>query len=162
MALRSAQGSGRKFASNPREQPLRFVQPRLRSYSLLPVLFGRNWEVDVKRGTFADYAGDFYPPSVLLDDTVYGGKAKAGPFACSFRREKRFKHAREMLRSNAASRVANGQTDVWSVRRSQVALHVLLVDAHNRSRETELSAVRHGFARVHGQVADELFDQSGV
>src|SRR5581483_2937474 len=60
---------------------------------------------DVKGGADIEFAGDFNPTLVLLDNPIDRGEAKAGAFANFLGGEERLEDAREILRFDTAPRV---------------------------------------------------------
>ena len=98
----------------------------------------------------------------MFHDAVYGGQSEARTFPLLLSREKRFEDARSGYLIHTDTGVVDGQSDVATRRNrvavgSQAPLHL-----GGLRPNRELPALRHGIARVHGQVHHDLAHFHGV
>ena len=72
---------------------------------------GGGRQENAERRALAEFAFDFDPAFVLLDDAVNRGEAEAGAFAEFLGGEKRLENARDIFRRNAHAGVGVGEAD---------------------------------------------------
>ena len=90
----------------------------------------------------------------LLNETEHHAEPEAGAPPDLLGREERFEHAVEQRRRNAGAGVADRDHHVMAWRDLAVHASVTFVEDDVAGLERKLAAVRHGVARIDGQVED--------
>ena len=103
---------------------------------------------DPEGGARTDFAGDFDPALVLLDDAVDGGQAEAGAFADLLGGEERFEDAVQRLLVHAAAGVGDAQADEPARPGFGLLLDIGRVDLDDGGGDEQLAALGHGIAGV--------------
>jgi hypothetical protein len=115
-------------------------------------------EVDLERGAVPRLAVHADVTAALLHDAEHRRQAQSRAFAHGLRREEGLEDPPARRRVHAGARVADRDHDVVARRHADVGARVRRVELHVRRLDRELSPLRHGVARVHREVHDDLLD----
>src|SRR5207302_3226740 len=106
---------------------------------------------DAESGSFAELALQINVSAALVHDAVNSRKAQAGSFARFLGGEKRLEDARTDFRRHASAGIADIEANVIA-RDDSLLRQGIGLQSSIRSADGDLAAVRHGIARVDGQV----------
>ena len=110
----------------------------------------RKVELDCR--ALSDFRIDFDVPARLLDEAVHLAEAKTGALTDALGGEEGFKGARGYVRRHACSVVADRNHNVLACRHFLMIARIGLVERDVRCFNRQPPAVRHGVARVDGEV----------
>ena len=119
-------------------------------------------EVNLESGAAADLAIDPDVTTILLENAVDGSESKAGPFSDLLGGEEGLKNSGDRGLVHADTSVADGEQDIVAFLHGEMLCSEDLVQFDGSSFENEFSASRHGVARVHSQVENDLIQLARV
>jgi hypothetical protein len=117
---------------------------------------------DPERGALADFAVDIDEAAGLLDDAVDGGEAEAGALADFLGREERLEDLVADLGRDAGTGVGDVDPHVVGDRHALIGRLRRLFGGDVGGAHGELAAIRHGVARIDGEVHDHLLELRDV
>ena len=89
-------------------------------------------------------------------------EAEPGPLADRLRGEKRLEDPLPCFQAHPPAAVADRQQNMGAGARLGVNPRVVLVELHASCFDPQPAAARHGIARIHHQIHDDLFHLMGI
>ena len=101
-------------------------------------------------------------PVTLADDAIDGGESQAGPFADLLGGEKRLKNAGARGFVHSAAGVLDRQERIIHGARLKIDATRIHIQQGIAGSDGQLPPLRHGVARIDGQVQEHLLDLAGI
>src|ERR1051326_6913578 len=127
--------------------------------------FGRLYragEIHTETGAFPQFAFDFHPPLMLLDDAINSRQPKTGPLPHLLGGKEWLENSAEILWRNAATSVNGTQADKPAQMCFVMLSNVAGIYFHDGNLNCQLSALGHGVAGIHRQIQEDLLHHAGV